>query len=246
MSRDAKIEAARAPGLVGGIGLTRLEVYEQRPGPDGVMSGCAHVHAVTDEAYYVIAGTGAVELNDVEAGFRRVALAKGDYVQFPPGTLHRSVSTGGLEVLAIMTNAGLAERGDARIYFGRAVDEDEREYARLAALPQTRGLEGALERRDASVRAYMALVALWESDRAAYHAELARFTALHRARMAARGGDLRAVIRDNPARWLDLAFARLDGGAEAPGASGARASDDAAPRLGMCGLLRPLDALAPR
>jgi mannose-6-phosphate isomerase-like protein (cupin superfamily) len=238
---------ARDLGLIGGIGLTHLRVYEQRPGPDGIMSGCAHVHAVTDEAYYVIAGTGAVELNDVEQGFRRVPLARGSYVQFPPDTLHRSVSTGGLEVLAIMTNAGLAERGDARIYFGRAADEDEREYARLAGLPQSRGLDGALDRRDASVRAYVDLLVLWERDRAAYRAELARFTALHRRNMAERRGDLERVIRENPARWLDLALARLDGAPHEQGvAPRGGAAGAEAPRLGMCGLLRPLDALERR
>ena len=40
-------------GLLAGIGLTRLRVYDQRPAPDGSLSGCAHVHAFTDEAYYV-------------------------------------------------------------------------------------------------------------------------------------------------------------------------------------------------
>ena len=39
------------PGLIAGIGLTHLTVYDQRVAPDGLHSGCAHVHAVTDEAY---------------------------------------------------------------------------------------------------------------------------------------------------------------------------------------------------
>eukprot|EP01034_Spumella_vulgaris_P017876 gene17876-22812_t len=94
-------------GLLAGIGLTRLRVYEQRPAPDGTFSGCAHVHAYTDEAYYVVAGHGAIELHDVERGFRRVALQPGDFVQFAPGTLHRSVSESGLDVLALMSNSGL-------------------------------------------------------------------------------------------------------------------------------------------
>ena len=64
-------------GLLAGIGLTRLQVYEQRPAPDGTLSGCAHVHAFTDEAYYIVAGRGALELHDVDHGFRRVPLAGG-------------------------------------------------------------------------------------------------------------------------------------------------------------------------
>jgi len=104
--------------LIAGIGLTHLTVYDQSPAPDGCHSGCAHVHAVTDEAYFVLAGTGAIELHDLEHGLRSVPLAPGSYVQFAPGTLHRAVNNGGLVVLVIMGNAGLAERGDARIWFG--------------------------------------------------------------------------------------------------------------------------------
>jgi mannose-6-phosphate isomerase-like protein (cupin superfamily) len=231
------------PGFVGGIGLTHLQVYEQRPAPDGVMSGCAHVHAITDEAYYVVSGTGAVELHDLEEGFRSVPLARGSYVQFPPGTLHRSVSTGGLEVLALMSNAGLAERGDARIYFGREVDEDPAEFERLVALPRGRGLEGALERRDASVRAYLRLLDLWRTDRAAYRAELARFVELHRASVVARRAEFEQIVREGPGRWLRVTFDRLD--ARIAGESGRAHQDEAETKLGMCGTLRQFHGLTP-
>jgi mannose-6-phosphate isomerase-like protein (cupin superfamily) len=231
------------PGFVGGIGLTHLQVYEQRPAPDGVMSGCAHVHAITDEAYYVVSGTGAVELHDLEQGFRSVPLARGSYVQFPPGTLHRSVSTGGLEVLALMSNAGLAERGDARIYFGREVDDDPAEFERLVALPRGRGLEGALERRDASVRAYLRLLDLWRSDRAAYRAELARFVELHRASVVARRTEFEQIVREGPGQWLRVTFDRLD--ARIAGESGRAQQDEAETKLGMCGTLRQFHGLTP-
>jgi len=233
------------PGIIGGIGLTYLQVYEQRPAPDGTMSGCAHLHGLTDEAYYVIAGTGAIELHDIEQGFRSVPLAKGSFVQFPPGTLHRSVSTGGLEVLAIMGNAGLAERGDARIYFGAAVDADPAEFARLVALPQTKGMEGALERRDASVRAYRNLLALWSADPPAYRAELARFIAVHQREVATRRDEYEAIIRRGPEHWLRLALGRLDPGR--PGNDRAQGQrQDAGPvRLGMCGTLQQFEGLLP-
>lgn len=241
-------------GLIGGVGLTHLEVYEQRPAPDGIMSGCAHVHALTDEAYYVIGGTGALELHDLRHGFRTAPLVPGGYVQFSPGTLHRSVSTGGLKVLAIMGNAGMPERGDARIYFGRAVDEDETEFRRLVALPRTAGLEGALERRDSSVRAYMALLALWEQNRDAYFAELKRFLDVHAAAMAARRADLAAVVRDGPQRVADEALRRIE---RLPGgltdAETVQSAEDGNVVLGMCGILRQIehvervpDAVLPR
>lgn len=211
--------------FIAGTGLTHLSVYEQRPAPDGLSCGCAHVHALTDEAYYVIAGTGAIELNDMERGFRSVPLARGDFVQFPPGTLHRSVSSGGLEVLALMGHAGLAERGDARIYFGAAVDADPAAYERLKALPRHGGLDGALQRRDASVNAYLGLLQLWQHDRPAYFAELSRFVELHRRDVAQRLGGLDA----------GTAAAALP-------ACGAVRHDSLDTTYGMCGLLRQFHA----
>jgi mannose-6-phosphate isomerase-like protein (cupin superfamily) len=212
-------------GFIAGIGLTHLRVYEQRPAPDGVSCGCAHVHAWTDEAYYVIGGSGTVELHDLQHGFRRVPLARGDFVQFPPGTLHRSVSTGGLEVLALMGHAGLAERGDARIYFGAAVDADPAAYERLKALPRHGGLDGALQRRDASVNAYLGLLQRWQHDRPAYFAELSRFIALHQADIAARLGPGQPAAADAP----------LQG-------SGSVCHERLATSYGMCGVLRQFHA----
>lgn len=237
-------DAAKA-GFLGGIGLTHLTVYEQRPAPDGTMSGCAHIHGLTDEAYYVIAGTGALELHDLERGFRRVSLRKGSFVQFPPHTLHRSVSTGGLEVLALMSNAGLAERGDARIYFGREVDGDPASFAHLTGLPAAGGLDGALERRDASVRAYIKLLDLWDTDSAAYRAELQRFIALHRHTLADRRDDHEATIRGSTGRWFDGTLARLDGSGGLTAGSGTANQSDAPPRYGMCGVLRQFEGLSP-
>lgn len=232
-------------GLLAGIGLTRLRVYDQRPAPDGTMSGCAHVHAYTDEAYYVIAGAGAVELHDPEHGFRRVPLHAGDFVQFGPGTLHRSVSEGGLEVLALMGNAGLAERGDARIYFGPEVDADPDRFERLRALPRSEGLEGALRRRDASALAYAALMDLWHTDRAAYTAELKRFVDRHRADVAQRRSQYAAVVEEGPGQWLHRTRERLRGlEPETPRAGGSRL-EGTAETLGMCGLLRQLPEPTP-
>ena len=215
---------------IAGIGLTHLRVYDQRLAPDGTHSGCAQVYAVTDEGYYVIAGEGAIELHDLEQGYRRVPLVKGDYVQFAPGTLHRSVSTGGLEVLAVIGNAGLAEHGDARIYFGRAVDDDPARFAGLVALPRTHGLDGALAWRDA------------------YRAELARFVACHREAVRDHLPAFREVVRAGPERFLQTIEARLDGlsdPGEAPPQVEGVCHAAIAERYGMCGLLRPLVGLTP-
>lgn len=233
--------AGAADGLIAGIGLTRLTVYEQRRAPDGLNSGSPHVHAVTDEAYYVLSGNGRVELHDLAHGFRTVDLTPGTFLQFPPCTLHRLISTDHLVILAIMGNSGLAERGDARIYFGRAVDEDPSEYARLVNLPGGRGLEGALDRRDAAVKAYLPFLDLWSADREAYRSELARFIDLHLRAAAVRRAEFSSIVDSGIQAWAERTAARLAGLPQTPAPSDPLiARPPAEPLLGMCGLLEPV------
>ena len=231
--------------LIGGVGLTPLSVYHQRPGPDGVQAGCAHVHALTAEAYFGLAGEGAVELHDPDAGFTRVTIVAGTYVQFPAGVLHRSVSTDNLEVLAVMGNGGLAERGDARIYFGAEVDDDPAAFARLTGRAAN-GLDGALERRDHSARAYMRLMALWQADRAAWRAELARFVDVHRAAIASDAQSFRDAIEARVLAPTARTIEAIDGlKAVAAGAPLQWSLGEAAETLGMCGVLRQVSDLRP-
>ncbi|RPJ01078.1 MAG: cupin domain-containing protein [Candidatus Aminicenantes bacterium] len=237
---------ALAEDLISGIGLTQLTVYDQRPAPDGLMSGSPHVHAVTDEGYYVMSGKGRVELHDLKDGFRSVDLLPGRYVQFPPGTLHRLVNSDHLVLLVVMGNAGLAERGDARIYFGRRVDDDPLEFARLTGLAKANGLEGALDRRDAAIRAYSGLVGLWTKDRKAYHKELERFIGVHMKAAAAMRQAFTEAVEAGPVAWGERFRQRVGA---LPGAAG-----EAAPilhlapettTLGMCGVLRPVTGFEP-
>lgn len=232
-------------GLIGGIGLTHLEVYSQRPGPDGVLAGCAHIHALCDEAYLGVNGSGAIELHDPVNGFRTVPIEPGTYVQFPPGTLHRSVCFEDFEVVALMGNSGLPERGDARIYFGPEVDADPEEFERLKGLA-AEGLEGALARRDASAEAYMRLYDLWEADREGYLAELRRFYDCHKASLVERRAELERVVRDGPLTWAEESLTRI-GALPADGNGGAIQHAEAGSegiKLGMCGLLRQVSDLS--
>ena len=229
--------------LVGGIGLTYLKVYHVRPGPDGVHASCAHVHALTDEAYYGVAGEGAVELHDLVQGFKTVPINKGTFVQFPPGTVHRSVSYDHLEVVALMGNGGLAERGDARIYFGPEVDQDEEEYTRLKELV-SEGEDGALRRRDASCRAYMRLLDLWKTDHDAYRAELLRFVERHRRDIAKVTDVMLAAIERGPVQSVQQVKKRLqDIGNPWRMDDHIRVTetDASVSTLGMCGVLRQID-----
>ena len=238
-----------AEDLISGIGLTHLTVYDQRPAPDGLMSGSPHVHAVTDEGYYVVSGLGRVELHDLQHGFRSVELSPGRYVQFPPGIMHRLVNTDRLVLLVIMGNGGLAERGDARIYFGKAVDENPAEFARLVGLARAKGLEGALDRRDAAVRAYAGLLELWTKDRVAYYRELERFIGVHMKAAAGLRKGFSEAVEAGPVAWGERfrrRLANLPLGSEEPGPVLHLPAEE--PTLGMCGILRPvtkLEAIGP-
>jgi len=225
--------------LIAGIGLTYLSVYDQRPGPDDKHSGCPHVHGVSEEAYFGIDGEGYVELHDPDEGFREIPVRRGTYLQFPPDTLHRTVSVDSLRVVVIMGAGGLAERGDARIYFGEEVDNNTAEHERLTGLAD-QGLDGALERRDASVHAYMGLMDLRHRDPDAYRQELRRFIAVHRNTLEEFRDELWSVSTQATLHRARQAVQRVDA---LPG--GAR--DAAIPvltreyqpvSLGMCGLLR--------
>lgn len=235
----------RPLGLIGGIGLTEVHVYCQRRAPDGQFSGCPHVHAVTDEGYFVLSGRGHVEFHDRRRGMSTLALEPGHYVHFPPLVMHRLLSADDndpLVILGMMGNAGLAERGEARVYFGREVDEDPTRFAELLSLPKREGLEGALKRRDAAVAAYMGFVALWSSDRDAYFAELERFIAHHCRAMAVKVDEFAAQVRGGPQVWAEATLARIAQLPSVPTATDAieisrRGSESA---FGMCGVLRPI------
>jgi mannose-6-phosphate isomerase-like protein (cupin superfamily) len=241
VSRPAQ---GRAEDLISGIGLSLLTVYDQRPAPGGLMSGSPHVHAVTDEGYYVVSGLGRVELHDLKDGFRSVELSPGRYIQFPPGVVHRLVNTDHLVLLVVMGNAGLAERGDARIYFGKAVDDNPTEFARLVGLAKAKGLEGALDRRDAAIRAYVGLLESWAKDRTAYFRELERFIGVHMKAAAGLRKGFSEAVEAGPVAWGERFRRRLENlplGREELSPVLQLAPDETT--LGMCGVLRPVTKL---
>jgi mannose-6-phosphate isomerase-like protein (cupin superfamily) len=141
--------------LPAGIGLTHIKVYDT-PGPDGVISGGAHIHLVCSEIYYALQGTGQIELLSMD-GPETIDLIPGKAVFFRPGTFHRVLNPNkNLEVLAIMQNGGLPERGDFVMSFPPEILNNPTTYAqslRAATLPD------ALRRRDLSLKGYLDLKA---------------------------------------------------------------------------------------
>lgn len=156
---------ADVPPLPGAVGVSHLRVYDWE-GPDGLAGGTPHLHTACSEAYAVVAGSGSVETISGQ-GFRRVALTAGSFVWFTPGTIHRLVNDGGLEILVVMQNAGLPEAGDMVLTLDPATRADAEAYARAATLPPgedtTAGSgDGARRRRDAAVTWFLELRAAVE------------------------------------------------------------------------------------
>ena len=147
--------------LPGGISLTHLKVYNT-DGPDGLRGGSPHLHFACSEAYFVVAGEGAVQTL-CQSGFREVPLRPGGLVWFTPGLIHRLINhDGNLEIYVVMENAGLPEQGDSLLTFAPRYLKDERTYLDVASLSPTGAVyatseEAARRRRDLAVEGFLAL-----------------------------------------------------------------------------------------
>ncbi|MFG1959738.1 cupin domain-containing protein [Nonomuraea sp. NPDC049028] len=140
----------------GGTSVTRLSVYSGACS-DGLEGGTPHMHTASTEAYVVIGGSGALQTLDPR-GFRETELSGGSTVWFTPGTIHRAINRGGLEVVVVMQNAGLPEAGDAVMTFPPEIVADAARYREAATLPSGAGAEEAVRhRRDLAVAGFLRL-----------------------------------------------------------------------------------------
>ena len=151
--------------LPGGIGVSHLRVYD-----DG---GTPHLHTACTEAYAVVAGVGAVQTLTLKDGFQETPLEQGALVSFSPGTIHRLVNGGDLEIFVLMSNAGLPEAGDMVITFEPAVLADPARYAEAAVLPE-QSLDAAARRRERAMEGYLRLRAGGEDALRDFHAAAGR------------------------------------------------------------------------
>jgi mannose-6-phosphate isomerase-like protein (cupin superfamily) len=167
LTAEAAGEALRR-GLPGGIAVSRLRVYDW-PAGDGRRGGSPHLHTASTEGYVVLAGTGELESLS-SRGFETTPLRPGALVWFTPGTVHRVINgSGDLDILTLMSNAGLPEAGDAVLTFPREVLNDPQRYEAAAALPETED-QAELERA-ARARRDLALVG-WAELRARAQSDL--------------------------------------------------------------------------
>jgi mannose-6-phosphate isomerase-like protein (cupin superfamily) len=242
-------QAAPFPGAVA---LTRLGVYDWESA-DGVCGGSPHMHTASTEAYLVLAGTGRVE-TVTASGYESHDLAPDDLLWFSPGTIHRLVNTGGLDILAIMQNGGLPEAGDAVLTFEADVVADAERYARTARVDggtgsASEGLASAARtRRDAALAGYQRL------KEAAQTGDFDAVEQFHRAavrlvqsRVPAWRELWTGKITPEAARtgqWLtDLAEGRFSHFRDAAVSRTAPAGTERI--FGMCGMLRKWDSGAP-
>lgn len=120
----------------GGTSVSRLSVYDW-PTTDGaglVGGGTPHLHLASDEGYVVLSGAGSVQTLGPD-GYAEHPLSAGTLLWFQPGVVHRLVNDGELEILVVMSNAGLPEAGDAVMTFPADVLADAERYAAAATLP---------------------------------------------------------------------------------------------------------------
>ena len=231
------------PPFPGAIAASHLRVYDTEA-PDGLAGGTPHLHTACTEAYWVVAGAGRVQTL-AASGHREVPLEPGAFVWFTPGTIHRLVNEGDLEILVLMQNAGLPEAGDMVITFPPDVLSSAEAYAAAAVLPEgerTTGGTGAAAhaRRDLAVPAFLELRdATAAGDLAplrAFHEAAARLVQPHIADWTNRwrDGPLREVERTG-----DLLRALSEGDADhlADAAVHRLPPPPAERRMGCCGTL---------
>jgi mannose-6-phosphate isomerase-like protein (cupin superfamily) len=141
--------------LPGAVGVSRLSVYDTTA-PDGLHGGTPHMHLTCSEGYVVIAGSGRVQTLSGE-GYRETPLSAGTVAWFRPGTIHRLVNDGDLQLVVLMQNSGLPEAGDAVLTFPSHMLADRDDYRAAATLPGGPDLAPAYRRRDLAVTGFLAM-----------------------------------------------------------------------------------------
>lgn len=153
------------PLFPGGVAVSDLHVYDEET-VDGLCGGSPHLHTASSEGYVVTAGTGSVHTIDRD-GAAVHPLEVGRVLWFSPGTVHRLVNDGGLQLLVVMQNSGLPEAGDAVLTFPDAILDDPEGYRRAATLPSGSDADRALaarQRRDLATEGYLELLAALDRD----------------------------------------------------------------------------------
>lgn len=235
---DEPADAALARGLPGGVAVSRLRVYDWEA-PDGLRGGSPHLHTASTEGYVVLGGSGEVETLG-SRGIERAPLSPGTIAWFTPGTVHRLINSDGeLDILTLMSNAGLPEAGDAILTFPMEILRDPERYREHAASPGRADGETARARRDLALSGFAELRGRAEHDLDGTLRDLHSAAA---ALVADRVEAWRRIVAAGPAAQVHATLHQLASlAAGRPGelpAAGIRVVHaDAGQRWGMCGRL---------
>jgi mannose-6-phosphate isomerase-like protein (cupin superfamily) len=221
----------------GGTSVTRLSVYSGQCA-DGLAGGTPHLHTASTEAYVVISGSGALQTLDT-SGFQETPLRAGAAVWFTPGVIHRAINRGGLEVVVVMSNAGLPEAGDAVMTFPPEILASSSRYDEAAQLPDDEPDEAVTRRRDLAVDGFQRLVAGGSAALSRFYEQAA---ALVRPRIESWRELYRVTAEADTRRTAEILDALADGDGRHL-SDGAVRESPAPPDAGwgMCGRLRAHD-----
>ncbi|WP_353940648.1 cupin [Streptomyces sp. HUAS MG91] len=234
--------SAAYDGFPGAVGVSRLKVYDW-PTVEGLPGGgTPHLHLACSEGYVVTGGRGRVQTLTL-SGYEETPLEAGVVAWFTPGTIHRLVNDGELEITVVMQNSGLPEAGDAVLTLPQDLLTDPDTYADAVRIPgdvpEAEQAEVARARRDLATRRFLALrTATEQGDLAPLEAFQRAAAALIRPRLdafeqrwrdgaqaaASATGSQLAALREGRADHLAHAAVTATG----PTARG---------RFGMCGRL---------
>ena len=236
------------PEFPGAVGFSRLNAYPW-PTADDAHGGSPHMHLTCAEAYIVLHGRGRLQTLN-RSGPTTQTLTPGDVVWFTPGTIHRAVNDGDLQVLVIMQNSGLPEAGDAVMTFPPA-------YLTRDTYPGAASLAGAdsppdptraRARRDLAVEGFTTLLHQWkQGDSQALEDFYTAAVNLTAPRLA----EWERIIADGAAATAEAALANIDGlrhgdTSHLDLASVHRIAGPPGITLGMCGFLTAYDPVRRR
>ena len=192
--------------MPGSILMSRLKVYDT-PTPDGQRGGTPHVHLLCSEMYTVLAGSGAVEIIDAD-GFSCVELHPNDALLFTPGTIHRLINPAGdLEILVLMQNSGLPERGDNIVCFSEEWLTNDDSYAEAM---RVQSLDDAYQRRDRGVEGFNQLKAAFAANHEAGLAALRHFYELAEQRTAKFRDEWAQIVKDGALAAVNTTMSQLE------------------------------------
>lgn len=185
---------------------TRLRVYDSA-GPDGQRGGTPHMHLLCSEMYFVLSGSGFVEMLDWH-GFSRQPLSPKSALIFSPGTLHRLINPeGDLELFITMQNSGLPERGDNVVSFRADILEDDTAYQQAMAISS---LQEALTRRDRGVEGFLEIKAAFSQSLSEGQTALREFFELATARTRHLYGSWQQIIHQGALQEAQRALEQLN------------------------------------